>query len=652
MAILPITRLVLFKHGVGYIERRGSYQGERLELSFPRTAIDDVLKSLLVLDRGNGQVLGVDFETPEDRETRLSRVSIRLSEERRLLDLLRDLRGRAVRLVLNESARKSEHVVEGLLLGVDHEPKMAPRRAVLVIYQPEARQVRIVPVAHLAHLDLLDDQAADDVLYALRAARGEEQRQSATLRLSPGEHDLLVAYVVPAPAWRVSYRLLYEEERVDRPATAPPPAEALIQGWGLFDNQLDEDLCQVELTLMAGMPISFRYRLAMPHTPERPLVEDEERTVAGPLFFDSAPPRAEPEIALSMLSDHAASAAAVTTRTSRLTTHRLEESVAESASGDERGALFAYHIIHPVSVARGQSAMVPIVSRRLPAYRELLYSGTKHPRHPVAALRLNNATGLTLERGPVTVLENGDYAGEAVLPFTRPGEELIVPYAVELGVRVTEERRGERRIISVALEGEYVRIEEHELSITDYELVSALDRPVVVTVEHYRTPAFELVGPRPPDEERAGFARWYVPCAPGARTPFSVSERRVLSRFEAVRSLTGAQLREFLTNRLLDVATVKALGEVLKLYHQISAAEEKIRRLDAQRDEIYKRQRQIRGNLEPLGREGDEGALRQRYVATLGELEDRLSALANDEARLRQEIARLEEQAARLLRGS
>ncbi|MFQ3663977.1 MAG: hypothetical protein SNJ69_16515 [Chloroflexaceae bacterium] len=648
MAILPITRLVLFKHGVGYIERRGSYQGERLELSFPRTAIDDVLKSLLVLDRGNGQVLGVDFETFADREMRLSRVSICLSEERRLLEVLRDLRGRAVRLVLNDSARNSENVVEGLLLGVDYEPKMAPRRAVLAIYQPEARQVRVVPVAHLAHLDLLDDQAADDMLYALHAARGEEQRQSATLRLSPGEHDLLVAYIAPAPAWRVSYRLLYEEERVDRPATTRPPAEVLLQGWGLFDNQLDEDLCQVELTLMAGMPISFRYRLAMPRTPERPLVEDEERVVAGPLFFDSTPPRAEPEIALSALNDPAA---AVTTRTSRLTTHRLEESVSEGASGDERGALFAYHIIHPVSVARGQSAMVPIVSRRLPAHRELLYSGTKHPRHPVAALRFNNATGLTLERGPVTVLENGDYAGDAVLPFTRPGDELIVPYAVELGVHVTEERHSERRITGVALEGEYVRIEEHELSITAYELVSALDRPVVVTLEHYRTPAFELVGPRPPDEERAGFARWYVPCAPGARTPFSVSERRVLSRFEAVRSLTGAQLREFLTNRLLDVATVKALGEVLRLYHQISAAQEKLRYLDLQRDEIYKRQRQIRGNLEPLGREGDEGALRQRYVATLGELEDLLSALAGDEARLRQEIARLEEQAARLLRG-
>ncbi len=645
MAALPITRLVLFKHGVAYIEHRGSYHGERLELNFPREAIDDVLKSLIVLDNG-GVVLGMDFETPEDRGVRLGGAGIRLAEQSRLLDLLRDLRGRAVRVTLNGSNKKPESSVEGLLLGVDHEPEMGLRRATLAIYQPETRQVRILPVADVAHLDLLDDQADSDLLYALRAACGEEQRQRATLRLSPGEHDLIVAYITPAPAWRVSYRLLYEEERQDQPASALPPAEVLLQGWGLFDNQLDEDLHQVELTLIAGMPISFRYRLAMPHTPERPLVEDEERTVAGPLFFDSAPPGA-PEMVVALDELEPSEPA----RTAHLATRRLEKSVPEGASGNERGALFAYHITHPVSVARGQSAMVPIVSRRLPARRELLYSGAKHPRHPVAALRFNNATGLTLERGPVTVLENGDYAGDSVLPFTRAGDELILPYAVELGIQVTEARRGERRLTRVILEGEYVRIEEHELGITDFELVNTLDRAVVVTLEHQRNPAFELVGPRPPEEERAGFARWRLPCEPHARTRFTITERRLLSRSESVRGLTGEQLRKFLANRLLDAATVKTLGDVLRLYQQINAAQEKLGQLDLQREEIYKRQQQIRSNLEPLGREGDEGALRQRYVATLNELENRLAALAGDETRLRAEIVRLEEQAARRLRG-
>ena len=102
MPELPIRRMILYKHGVGYFERRGTVGGTALRLSFPREAMDDVLKSLIALDMGAGQVHGVDFETPEDRAAQIARGSINLSDDRSLLDLLRDLRGRRVRLWLEE----------------------------------------------------------------------------------------------------------------------------------------------------------------------------------------------------------------------------------------------------------------------------------------------------------------------------------------------------------------------------------------------------------------------------------------------------------------------------------------------------------------------------------------------------------------------
>src|SRR6266542_5970716 len=102
MPDLPIRRMILYKHGVGYFERRGAVSGTALRLSFPRAAMDDVLKSLVALDLGAGQVHGIDFETPEDRASQIARGSIHLSDDRSLLDLLRDLRGRRVRLWLEE----------------------------------------------------------------------------------------------------------------------------------------------------------------------------------------------------------------------------------------------------------------------------------------------------------------------------------------------------------------------------------------------------------------------------------------------------------------------------------------------------------------------------------------------------------------------
>ena len=57
----------------------------------------------------------------------------------------------------------------------------------------------------------------------------------------------------------------------------------------------------------------------------------------------------------------------------------------------------------------------------------------------------------------------------------------------------------------------------------------------------------------------------------------------------------------------------------------------------------------VLGLLAPLGREGEEGALRSRYVATLGNLEDRLAAFGEEEQRANAEIARLEGEAQRRL---
>ncbi|MEI7772556.1 MAG: hypothetical protein WCI67_21380, partial [Chloroflexales bacterium] len=298
---LPITRITVYKHGVGYFERRGPHSGESLRLTFAREAMDDVLKSLVALDLGSGQVQSIDFETPEDRAAVLERGSIHLSDKQSMLDLLRDLRGRRVRLVLDV---EGEITIEGLIVGVDYEQDEPLRRATVAIYEAETRQVRALLLVELARVDILDDAAAADLVYFLKTAQSEEDRRSATIHLSPGDHDLMVGYIAPAPAWRVSYRLLFEEKdeggRMKDEAAKPdgqdasslilhPSSFVLLQGWGIFDNQLDEDLEGVELTLVAGMPISFRYRLYEPRTPERPLVEDEERTVGAPIFFDAAP---------------------------------------------------------------------------------------------------------------------------------------------------------------------------------------------------------------------------------------------------------------------------------------------------------------------------------------------------------------------------
>jgi hypothetical protein len=666
MPELPIRRMVIYKHGVGYFERRGAVSGTALPLSFPRDAMDDVLKSLVALDLGGGQVLGVDFETLEDRASRLARGSIHLSDAHSLLDLLRDLRGRQVRLhITNENTEVS--AVAGTVVGVDLDERRPLEGPLVSLYLPEPREVRPLPVRAVTRVEVLDDRAADDLAYFLRASQSEQDRRAATLRLSEGEHDLLVGYVAPAPSWRVSYRVLFESDegrgqKVEG-ETAPPSAFCLLQGWGLFDNQLEEDLRDVTLTLVAGMPVSFRYRLYEPNTPDRPLVEDETRTVAAPVEFGAMLPQsvpvpaaaAPPPMAAGMMRKRAmptlgaADEPEFEMAAPMMSMDAAESSTVAAGVGEERGALFQYRVTHPVSVARGQSAMVPIVGSRLEARKELLYNAAKLPKHPVASLRMRNATGLTLERGPVTVVEEGDYAGEAVLPFTRDGAELIVPYAVELGISISETHGGERQMAGVSVRGEYLLVEEWDVRQVEYRLASTLARPAVVTVEQALLAHYAIHETAAPAEQTQGLARWQVACPAGVETRFLVRQRRRLARREQVRGLTGRQLQEYLRLRFLDETTVRALDRVLALYQQASQAQQRIAAIEQERQKIYKRQQQTQQSLGPLGREGEEGALRTRYVTLLGQLEDQLNAYGEEERRLQTEIARLEQEAAATL---
>ena len=220
MPELPIRRIVLYKHGVGYFERRGPLSGTALQLSFPREAMDDVLKSLLAIDMGAGQVHGIDYETPEDRASRLARGSIHLSDGRSLLDLVRDLRGRRVRLFI-AGENGATDTLEGVVVGVDLDEDRPLRGPLVSLFVPDERTVRATRISEVERIELLDERAADDLAYFLRASQSEEDRRAATLRLSEGEHDLLVGYVAPAPAWRVSYRMLAEPKAAETAPTTP-----------------------------------------------------------------------------------------------------------------------------------------------------------------------------------------------------------------------------------------------------------------------------------------------------------------------------------------------------------------------------------------------------------------------------------------------
>jgi hypothetical protein len=623
---LLVSRMTLYKHGVGYFERRGPVSGEQLALTFHESQMNDLLKSLTVIDQGAGQVLGIDYPTPQSREERLAGNSIRLRQGHSLRDLLASLRGRQVTLQLDQEERH-----EGRLLGIDELAEQPLASALVSLLVDDRQEALAFPLGRVQGVQLRDESAARDLQFFLDTAMALDENRQVTVHLSPGEHDLLVSYVAPAPTWRVSYRL------VAGPGDSGD-GDFLLLGWGIFDNQLEEDLEGVELTLVAGMPMSFIYDLYTPFTPERPEVAEEARVAPGPVAFEAPVQKrarmAAPPQAMAMM---AAEAMPTDKRAD------LREAAMLSTTGEARGEQFQYRIGTPVTVGRGQSAMVPIIAADLPGKRELLYNSRQMPVHPVVALRLRNSSDLTLERGPVTVVDGDGYAGEAILPYTAAGAELYVPYAVELNVRVRESQRQRSELRSAQIADAYLIIEQWEIRQRDYLVTNKTAEAKTILIEHPRQTHYELFDSPAPVETTPTNWRFSLDVPPQQEAELRVQERQLVSRRETVGQQSYEQLSRYLQAGLLEQEVHDTLVALLRLLEQIQEVDDELQKMEQQRQQLYATQEQIRQNLQALGTAGKEGALRNDYVERLARSEQELEALQAAAAAANERRAELEQ---------
>ncbi len=636
MSHLPITQMTLYKHGVGFFTRRGKLAGGSMSLTFRREEMDDMLKSLTVLDHSGGQVRGIDYDTPQTRAERLAGNSVILDQRRSLRDLLLALRGRQVRLFVADGSD-----IAGTLVGLDEPAEKPLKHALVTVLENGAEKVIALPLNRLEGVELLDNTAAADLRFFLQTSLGQETHRSITIRLNPAEHDLEVSYIAPAPTWRVSYRLVLEQADAGQ-------WQALLQGWGIFDNRLEEDLTDISLSLTAGMPISFVYDLYTPHTPERPVVKDEDRTAAAPVMFEA--PLADMEMAMAMPPPAPAPSAKLMRRRAAMADD-MAASVESAAEGSALGELFQYNVSTPVTVGRGQSAMVPIVSSRLKPTKDLIYNRYKMARHPVATLRFNNSSGLTLERGPVTVLDSGEYVGEAVLPFTADQAEAVVSYAVELGVHIHEKTESGSQLHSLEISGAYLVQHIYDNQTTGYVAENRTAQEKTILIEHNRRGNYELFNTPQPAGQTAEAYRFRVKVAAGGSAKFTVQERWLRASREELRRLSYSNLKIYFERNLLSRDTYRNLKGLLDQLSEIEKLRSTITEHEKRINSLNNTQQRIRQNLGSLQSSGEEGKLRGKYVQQLAASETELDDIAQKIELLNQQIQQKEAQAEQTIAG-
>jgi hypothetical protein len=641
---LPIKQLTLYKHGVAFVQRRGVVSGTDVRLAFRADEVNDALKSLLAIDHRGGHVLGIHYDTPADSAALLAERRLNLRDNSSLLDLLRGLRGWNVRIVAGDGAQ--QETISGRLIGVDVPQDEAGRRPVAVVVEnAQSGAITNLPVTRVREVFLLEERARQDLQFVLDISRTEAVRRTIGVRLSEGEHDLSVSYLVPSPVWRVSYRLV--AERGTDGTQAGDGGTLLVQGWGLFDNRFEEDLDEVRVQFVAGQPISFVYDLATSHIPERPVVEDQARVAPGPVEFEesvrgiTAAPRGRAMYKMAMASDAVTAGAAMP---AAMRAPSMEEMAQQpiAATGEERGELFQYTVAAPVTVKRGESTLVPILGATLPYQRELLFNEGKLPKHPVTALRFRNTSGLVLERGPVTIIEDGAYHGEAMVPFTKEGGEVYLAYGVELSIDASSTLEWSDEWIAFRIEKGMLWSKRANIRRMTYRFQNNLADARTVVLEHTRLNNYELTQMPEPDSTTATTYRWSVPCAAGEATTFEVVERHYVWESSAVLDQGYSRLRDVLAGGWLEGAALEVVNRLLERQSTIARNNEELERLRVEREDIYRHEEQLRSNMAALGSAGDEGNLRKRVVGQLEQAEGRLGEIAARTDALKAENDRLQ----------
>lgn len=641
VAEIPITRVVLYQNGVGYFERQGRLDGDVLTLQIRPSQINDLLKSLTVIDRTDGRAVSVSLPLDKTGAQVLSELPQQVRDASGLLDVLRVFRG--ARITIHGSKGK----VSGRIVGVENmqegstgENAVADWRLTI---KTSSNNLRVYPVDAITRIDLSDRTLSVGLDQSLDVSLNEgnwKPIQLSVWLVGKSTHELQASYIVEMPRWKPAYRLVVGKEGL------------LLQGWAVVDNVSGEDWSNVKLSLVAGTPMSFIYDLHTPQFTRRPDLSPRGRTVA------IAPPRDRPGTTTADKMEKAAS------RSRRGRGRRAPKRDAPSGSagagdaggydmdddrdeaeemdrelereqianvqGNEMGSLFRYDLADPVTVPDRSSTLVAIVNKRVKGKEVVLFrpelTRSYGQSHPYRAVMFNNDSGFTLEKGPVTIYSSGTFVGEGFVERMEKATTSFVTYSIDGNVNLTS-RYGTKneglRLLKI-IDGLIVS-EVLQIHTTTYDIKNRHPEALTAYVKTARRTGWKLRNK--PKETVETPDSFIVPVAVPAngKAELKVEWVKRIQRRETIDTrLSTSLLNVYLASGKAPPAIAAKLKEVLAIKAKMGVIEREERRVAKLHRDLERDQKRVRHNLRTLGKTKGNMALRRELEQKLATQERQL----------------------------
>lgn len=675
---LPITRVVLYQNGVGYFEREGTLEGDRLTLQVRPSQINDLLKSLTIVDRSDGRALSVSLPLEKSADQTLSELPEQVRTASGLLDLLTVFRGARVE-VTGRFGTASGRVV-GLenipdRVEVKGEP-VAPRwRLTLALSDG---QLQVLAFEEIYTVTILDEALSVGLDRSLDVSlkEGDWKPVSITVRFTGEEdHPLKASYIVEMPRWKPAYRVVLGDKK------------PLLQAWAVVDNVSGEDWNDVQLSLVAGTPISFIYDLhssqfvqrtdlsprrltAAPPPPveaggvdyeSAPAMEAEERAEADGYAYEFGP---ESQKSVGAAAGSAAKrtrqmapappAAPATAAPLAMDAQLQSQFVAQTKTA-QVGSLFRYDLQSPVNVPDRTSTLVNIVNERVNAAEVAMfrpeYNGGPLPTHPYRAIRLTNDTAFTLEQGPVTIYSDGTFVGEGFLERVEPNSTHFVGFSMDSKVSLNSDTSytdGESRLVRI--HGGVFTLEVQSQERIGYTFRNLHKDPVTSFVKVARRSDWSLVSP-PKGLVETPDAFWIPAEVPAnGTTKLDLTwEQKARRTTNIDTDMTAERLVLTLHNTKLPPEIDAALQHVLLLKQEADQTDRDIRHQNEVKASLENDQQRVRDNLDVLRKTKGNAQLQQSLAQKLSKLEQELGSVSGKLVELIEKRAELSKRMADLI---
>lgn len=644
---LPVTRVVLFSGGVAYFEHAGKITGDAMvRLTFKADQINDVLKSMHVSPGSKGAVTGVSYPSSDPQQRALKSFAVDLSGKTDLADLLKQLRGASIRV--NMSIKSGGGGTTGKILGIETRTRQVTTGATVttlhdaILNLVTSEGIRAIPMSDIYSYSLPDKRLSGELERAMTMLLGEHdtQRRAVDVHFTgKAEREVRIGYLVEAPIWKASYRL---DLTGDKPA---------LQGWAIVDNASDFDWSKVELTLVAGRPVSFVQDMYRPEYAVRsvvkPKAQAEEKTTIyeEPRRHDDedqdkqAPPNMErlgrAENGTSLVGRLYGRRSVDDERDHLLPKDESgcgggagifdDDSSEPVAEAKKVGRLFHFRVKTPVDLPRRRSSMLMIVGQAMTGKKVSVFDPVVLATQPMNGVLLTNDTDLELPGGPVTIFEDGSFAGEAVLGRLAPHARTVLSYSVDTDTTIQADATRDQRAVAAGIANQMIAVRTIGGLTRQYKITRTVDHPRTLLLRLGRHPNERLVAPKGCEDTTLEEFRVLVDLKGKGETKYVVRTEEDRFEEEDLDNGGGEYLaRLAVTSKDVPKEVQAAMKKIIDALDEIDGLEDIVEDLAKQAETLPEKQGRLRENIKALD---PASPLVKRYVEKLGAQEDQLEKL-------------------------